>query len=154
MIDLPEDESPPLLQLLALSVEAGAYSLPPEHRDALVDAAAGLQFVHRAIDLAGCGDKDTLFARIAHALAFPDWFGGNWDALADCLSDLEWLGHPDGFALLFEHAQDLRLASLDDYDALIELLDDVAAGWREVDVPFWSFLCESPQPADDPQGDA
>ena len=45
---------------------------------------------HR-IDLAGCTDKAELLARIARTLRFPDWFGHNWDALADCLCDLSWL---------------------------------------------------------------
>lgn len=32
-----------------------------------------------------------LFDQCAAALAFPQWFGRNWDALADCLADLSWL---------------------------------------------------------------
>ena len=94
------------------------------------------------IDLADCRDPAVLQTRIAQALAFPDWFGHNWDALADCLADLGWLGEAAGYVLVFDHTQDLRLASQDDYDTLIEILDDAADGWREVDKPFWSFLCE------------
>jgi hypothetical protein len=30
------------------------------------------------------------FDRCAQILAFPAWFGHNWDALADCLGDLSW----------------------------------------------------------------
>lgn len=36
-----------------------------------------------------------LLARLAHGLSFPDYFGANWDALIDCLSDLSWSNAPD-----------------------------------------------------------
>lgn len=34
-------------------------------------------------------DRDALFDALAEALSFPDYFGRNWDAVADCLSDAE-----------------------------------------------------------------
>lgn len=40
------------------------------------------------LDLTGVTDKAGLMDRCATALALPDWFGRNWDALADCLTDL------------------------------------------------------------------
>lgn len=40
-----------------------------------------------AVDLDGVADKAGLMDRCARALALPDWFGRNWDALADSLSD-------------------------------------------------------------------
>ena len=40
-----------------------------------------------ALDLTGVTDKAGLMDRAARALALPDWFGRNWDALADSLSD-------------------------------------------------------------------
>ncbi|WP_051843918.1 barstar family protein [Streptomyces sp. NRRL S-813] len=39
------------------------------------------------LDLDGVTDKAALMDRSARALALPDWFGRNWDALADSLSD-------------------------------------------------------------------
>ncbi|MER6384715.1 barstar family protein [Streptomyces sp. NPDC001250] len=39
------------------------------------------------LDLDGVTDKAGLMDRTARALALPDWFGRNWDALADSLSD-------------------------------------------------------------------
>ncbi|MFJ6087646.1 barstar family protein [Streptomyces sp. NPDC092369] len=39
------------------------------------------------LDLEGVTDKAGLMDRCARALALPDWFGRNWDALADSLSD-------------------------------------------------------------------
>ncbi|MFI8517979.1 barstar family protein [Streptomyces sp. NPDC085481] len=40
------------------------------------------------LDLYGAADKAAFMERCAAALALPDWFGRNWDALADCLTDL------------------------------------------------------------------
>ncbi|MFI9806797.1 barstar family protein [Streptomyces sp. NPDC052301] len=39
------------------------------------------------LDLDGVADKAGLMDRAARALALPDWFGRNWDALADSLGD-------------------------------------------------------------------
>jgi hypothetical protein len=33
-------------------------------------------------------EREALFTALAEALALPGYFGRNWDALADCLSDL------------------------------------------------------------------
>lgn len=40
-----------------------------------------------ALDLDGVADKAALMDRCARALALPGWFGRNWDALLDSLSD-------------------------------------------------------------------
>ncbi|WP_031174471.1 barstar family protein [Streptomyces durhamensis] len=39
------------------------------------------------LDLDGVTDKAGLMDRTARALTLPDWFGRNWDALVDSLSD-------------------------------------------------------------------
>ncbi len=39
------------------------------------------------LDLDGVTDKAGLMERCARDLALPEWFGRNWDALADCLAD-------------------------------------------------------------------
>src|SRR2546430_13440381 len=39
------------------------------------------------LDLDGVTDKAGLMDRCARALDLPDWFGRNWDALADSLCD-------------------------------------------------------------------
>ncbi|MFD3996539.1 barstar family protein [Streptomyces sp. NPDC058583] len=40
------------------------------------------------LDLTGVTDKAALMDRCATVLSLPDWFGRNWDALADSLTDL------------------------------------------------------------------
>ncbi|GAA4793172.1 barstar family protein [Streptomyces ziwulingensis] len=46
------------------------------------------------LDLDGVTDKAGLMDRCAGELELPDWFGRNWDALADSLSDPS--GWPEG----------------------------------------------------------
>ncbi|MFZ3571777.1 barstar family protein [Streptomyces sp. BH097] len=41
----------------------------------------------RGLDLDGVTDKAGFMDRCADALELPTWFGRNWDALADALSD-------------------------------------------------------------------
>lgn len=47
---------------------------------------AGWRFAH--VDGWTHQDKEAFLDAVAEALAFPDWFGHNFDALADCLSDV------------------------------------------------------------------
>jgi len=39
----------------------------------------------------GIETKDQLLRELAVQLAFPDYYGGNWDALEECIRDLSWL---------------------------------------------------------------
>ena len=38
-----------------------------------------------------CVDERELFQEFAAAFQFPYYFGHNWDALDECLGDLDWL---------------------------------------------------------------
>lgn len=38
------------------------------------------------IDCMGISDKEELHKTLAECLAFPEWYGGNLDALYDCLT--------------------------------------------------------------------
>lgn len=59
---------------------------------------------------------------IARALGFPAWFGGNWDALEDCLGDL---AEPETLLVLrdFRRNEDLGI--------LIDVLSSAAQFWSE-----------------------
>lgn len=125
---------------LADPQQNAAWLVGESELDAL-DAAAHVEgHLVRRVSLAGCRDKHDLLQRIAAALAFPKTFGANWDALADCLGDLEWLPETGGYAWLFDHADDLRDASEQDFDTLCDILDDACKRWKECDTPCFAFL--------------
>lgn len=118
----------------------GAYLVGEADLDALDAAAHGDGHLVRRISLAGCRDKRDLLQRIATSLVFPKTFGANWDALADCLGDLEWLPQAGGYTCLFDHAGELREASEQDFDTLCDILDDACHRWQANGTPCFAFL--------------
>jgi hypothetical protein len=132
-----------LSALLADATQGGAYFVDARDRVALIEAANGLSFAVLPVDFAGCLDKSQALEAIAQALRFPDWFGGNWDALADCLDDLSWL-RADGYLLLLEHCDAWREAQPEAFAVLLEILNDTAQSWAQIGVPFWAL---TPLPA-------
>jgi RNAse (barnase) inhibitor barstar len=117
----------------------GVYVVGDDDLQALAMQAARDELQVRRIALDGCRDKTELLRRIAQALPLPASFGGNWDALADCLHDPRWA--PGwGHALLFDHADELRRADERDFDILLGILDDAATFASELDRPFFALL--------------
>jgi len=100
------------------------------------DAAEGTRLDIARLDLRGVADKDTLLARTAQGLGFPDWFGGNWDALEDCLCDLSWRAG-EGHVLLFSGHETLPP---DELGVLIDVLRDCAADWGARGRPFFAVF--------------
>ena len=87
------------------------------------------------IDAEPIHDKGELLAAIAASMRFPDYFGGNWDALDESLRDLSWLGG-SGYALIVRDAGHLwrdhhRVAA-----NLIESWLLCAGHWAAREVPF------------------
>lgn len=130
---------------LADAGHAGAYFVSDDDRDGMLAAARTLGFAVARVDLAGATTKADVLARIADALAFPDWFGHNWDALADALGDLSWAPPAPGRVLLVEHADAWRDAEPDEFDTLLAILDEAAFDWADRDVALWSLLTVPPE---------
>ncbi|MGH8233581.1 MAG: barstar family protein [Rhodanobacteraceae bacterium] len=118
----------------------GTYFVGATDLDTLDAAAHEEGLLVKRASLLGCRGKPDLLERIAAVLQFPDSFGANWDALADCLGDLGWLPHADGFVLLFDHASDLRDAAEPDFDTLLGILEEACTHWKQRGTPFFALL--------------
>src|SRR5947209_1850287 len=70
-----------------------------ELRAGLPDSPSG-RVVFRVIRGRKARTKSALFDEFAAALQFPYYFGENWDAFDECLTDLSWLPG-DAYILLF-----------------------------------------------------
>ena len=75
-------------------------------------------------------DKKTLLAALSRRLRFPAYFGGNWDALKDCLTDMtDWIAAP-GWVVIVTEAESLCAGSPADRKTFLDVVGDGAAFWR------------------------
>ena len=116
-----------------------SLEMTPRAVTALVALAESLGLEAVRIDLAGCQDKAGFLGRIAAALRFPAWFGDNWDALYDCLTDLSWR-QGQGWVLILENAHDLRQAAPETLDTALATMADAAVAWDERGLPLRVFV--------------
>jgi len=127
-----------LLQRLSDASKSGVYRAP--QAEAILEATQGATLRVSRIGLAGAHDKRALLARVAGAMEFPGWFGGNWDALEDCLSDLSW-SKAEGHVLLIEGAAGLPA---DERGIFVDILASAAAAWSERKRPFFAVFVDGP----------
>jgi hypothetical protein len=70
-----------------------------------------------------------LFDELAAAFQFPAYFGENWAALEECLTDLDWIG-ASAYLTIVWNAEDLLAdAGQEDATIFLRLLARVAAEW-------------------------
>lgn len=117
---------------------AGPYLVPRE-RGPLLGAVrkSGLKLIR--IDLGGVHDKAGLLRAIANGLEFPDWFGGNWDALQDCLTDLSW-NKASGYVVILENSAEFIRRAPGEFATAREVCERAAAYWGEQGIPFWTLF--------------
>ncbi len=122
-----------LLQRLKDPKRSGVYR--SARVDEIADAVKGtnIEVVRIAADR-----KSSLMQAMAKALQFPGWFGANWDALEDCLTDLSWR-EASGRVLVFEGAPAL---AADERGTLIDVLSSAAEFWREQGAPFFAVFID------------
>jgi RNAse (barnase) inhibitor barstar len=123
---------------LAVTAEAGVreWAGAPEPIKA---AAASANLKHRVVDLHGVGGESELMEALGKGLKLPPHFGNNWDALADCLEDSDWIGI-HGLVVVLRHAAAYHKAYPADWKTLEDILAEAAEYWQERHKPFWVFL--------------
>ena len=117
---------------------AGVYHLTREAWEVAAAAGAADLTCFR-IDIGHAHDKADFLDHIAKAMGFPQWFGHNWDALADCLKDLSWLPGK-GWVVVLEKSKHFGAGHRDEFDEAMHLMAEVADFWRPQDRPFWTLI--------------
>jgi len=125
-----------LLQRLQDAAKSGVYRA--SRVDAIEDALRGSRLSLERIALHDVTDKTALLRRIGARLGFPAWFGENWDALEDCLTDLSWR-EGDVNVLAVEGFQ---LLSAEDLGVLIDVMISAAEFWAGRGKPFFAVFID------------
>jgi len=97
-------------------------------------ALAAQQAVHVVpINLTAARDKNAFLNAVAKALAFPEYFGHNWDAFYDCLLELK---QERGTLLVLREASGFARSEPEEFAAASAALQDAADYWKSEGHPF------------------
>jgi RNAse (barnase) inhibitor barstar len=128
-----------LVHVLRDPTRAGVYSTNDDCACTLYHAGPGAGFNVYRIDLGQAHDVASLHNILERSLHFPDWYGANWDALADCLTDMSW-NEADGYLLILQRTEVLQATDQKAFDTLLEVLRDTVVAWRKQGVAFWTLF--------------
>ncbi|QXJ23042.1 barstar family protein [Actinomadura graeca] len=85
-------------------------------------------------------DKEAFLRLCAEVFDFPEWFGGNWDALADCLADLSWTSARHSRVVLYESWPELAEAEPESFRTVLDVFADAVEVWRDTPTPMTVIL--------------
>ena len=117
----------------------------PVDARALQKVAKKAGFASFHIDGGKINRKEQLMNAAATAMSFPDHFGNNWDALEECLTDLEWVD-ADGYMIYYDHIDGLLTTHPDQFETLVEVLRDAVQSWKEDGEPMIVLLSGTKAP--------
>lgn len=127
----------PYVQLLVLQ-DGQTY-------DQVVEPPAG--FAVRVFQGKKCRTKSGLLGEFARVLEFPSYFGKNWDAFEECVTDLYWLPAP-GYLFVLTEAEQVLAGHDEDYRTFVTIMEEAGKVWAtdqdvRPEIPFHVLLTVS-----------
>ncbi|QJR16110.1 barstar family protein [Usitatibacter palustris] len=108
----------------------GVWFVPAASPAAVKTVAKGAGFAYFHIEGKNIGRKEQFLNAAATAMRFPGHFGHNWDALEECLTDMDGI-EGDGYVIYYDHIDGLMTAHPDQFETLVEICRDAVASWKE-----------------------
>jgi len=84
-------------------------------------------------------NKEQFLKEAATRLQFPDYFGANWDAFEDCLTDMSW-HEAGGYVIMFEAAAAFAERSPEQFSMAVQIFRSSAEFWRDRNKLFLVIL--------------
>ena len=84
-------------------------------------------------------DKAGFLTAAAAAMAFPAYYGQNWDAFEECITDLAWAPAP-GYVLLYDHVWCFACHPAGEWPVARSILAETSRVWANRAAPFYTLL--------------
>lgn len=82
--------------------------------------------------------KETFLKQAAEAMEFPTYFGANWDAFDECITDLTWCP-AERYVILYDHADIFAQADPTQYQIALDILNSAKEYWEANHIPMKFF---------------
>jgi hypothetical protein len=120
--------------------QSGVYLLTETRGATAVERLCRLRGVRLfGIDGMAVLTKRRFLAVAARAFNFPNWFGANWDAFEDCMTDLEW-APARAYVVLLENMERFAEHARPDFETALRVLEASAKFWSKEGIPFHVLL--------------
>lgn len=83
--------------------------------------------------------KANLLEAISRTLQFPSYFGANWDALEDCLTDMSWV-KADSYVIVCDSVGFFAGRHPHEFETILSIFKDTAEFWKSRGVGFYVLL--------------
>ncbi len=118
---------------------SGLHYLPASQRAIVESAAKRSRLNSYAVDISHLSTISAILEQFGRSLNFPIWYGANFDALFDCLSDSSWQSGKD--VLMYIDGMDrLRADDPEDFATLLEVLRSAIDARRPLKKAFWILI--------------
>jgi Barstar (barnase inhibitor) len=87
--------------------------------------------------------KRDFLAAAARGMQFPAWFGANWDAFSDCLTDLSW-APGKAYVIVLEGMERFASRAPRDFHIALEILEESARFWSQRGAAFRVLIATGP----------
>jgi hypothetical protein len=87
------------------------------------------------LDGRAINSKKSFFSKAAEVMQFPEYFGHNWDAFDECITDLEWVP-AKRYVLIYNKPNLFAETNPLDWQIAYDTLQSAVDYWQSTDTPM------------------
>jgi RNAse (barnase) inhibitor barstar len=91
------------------------------------------------VDLSNVATKEDFLRSTSRALKFPSYFGMNWDAFEECLTDFEWCT-AKGYVIVLHAVKAFSLKAPNEFKTARNIFKSAVKYWKAQKKPFYLII--------------